>query len=109
MITPGGLSLFPGSLSGKDTRRAADHGARAAPHFRQRRISIVQLIEEQPVWTLIVTGSKSGDWGFGTTVSTRRLRRVVGRKQSGYTSKRQTSSSQTIGQQSPRQADAQCS
>ena len=33
------------------------------PHFRPASHQhIVQLIEEQPVWTLIVTGSKSSDW-----------------------------------------------
>ena len=35
------------------------------PHFRHASHQhIVQLIENRPVWTLIVTGSKSGEWGF---------------------------------------------
>ena len=35
------------------------------PHFRPASHQhIVQLIEERPVWTLILTGSKSSDWGF---------------------------------------------
>jgi hypothetical protein len=35
------------------------------PHFRTAsHRHIVQLIEERPVWTLILTGSKSSDWGF---------------------------------------------
>ena len=35
------------------------------PHFRSATHQhIVQLIEHRPVWTLILTGSKSSDWGF---------------------------------------------
>ena len=35
------------------------------PHFRTASHQhIVQLIEARPVWTLILTGSKSSDWGF---------------------------------------------
>jgi hypothetical protein len=35
------------------------------PHFRPASHQhIVQLVEERPVWTLILTGSKSSEWGF---------------------------------------------
>ena len=35
------------------------------PHFRSAAHQhIVQLIERRPVWTLILTGTKSNDWGF---------------------------------------------
>lgn len=35
------------------------------PHFRSASHQhIVQLIEHRPVWTLILTGTKSNDWGF---------------------------------------------
>ncbi|MEC7560297.1 MAG: hypothetical protein VYD03_03435, partial [Pseudomonadota bacterium] len=35
------------------------------PHFRSSRHQhIVQLEKQQPVWTLIITGLKSHEWGF---------------------------------------------
>ncbi len=35
------------------------------PHFRAaKHRHIVRLIREKPVWTLIVTGPKSKEWGF---------------------------------------------
>ena len=35
------------------------------PHFRSASHQhIVQLVEPRPVWTLILTGTKSNDWGF---------------------------------------------
>ena len=39
--------------------------ARWRPHFRPAsHRHIVQIAGGQPVWTLIVTGAKSQDWGF---------------------------------------------
>ena len=45
------------------------HGRRVVrrflPHFRPAKHQhIVQLIENRPVWTFILTGPKSKEWGF---------------------------------------------
>ena len=39
--------------------------SRWRPHFRPaKHRHIVSLIEQQPVWTFIITGPKSQEWGF---------------------------------------------
>jgi hypothetical protein len=49
--------------------RTPEHSAvrvsRLRPHFRRAsHRHIVQLLHDQPVWTFIITGPKSKEWGF---------------------------------------------
>ena len=44
---------------------AAVRVSRFRPHFRRAsHRHIVQLLHDQPVWTFIITGPKSKEWGF---------------------------------------------